>query len=94
MINDFRTYDYFTFGQNDGYGQPQLSTNPQGQVKISIFTTSQSIQNNINYSNAQYIGFTHAKVNDTYVIEYEGKKLKVLYVNTQGRYTQVYMSEI
>lgn len=95
MINaDMRLYNYRTFGIDDGYGQPQLSENVIGQLKMAINITSQSIQDNINYLNSQYIGLTHNDVDDTYVIEYEDKLLKVLYVNPKGRLKQVFMSAI
>lgn len=93
MINNFKSYNYYTFGAVNSYGQQTLSAEPEGAIKLSIFITSQSIQNNINYSNAQYIAFTNdSNINDGYVIEYGEVKLKVLYVNKQGRYIQVYMS--
>lgn len=94
MINEFKTYNYYTFGADNGYGMPALSVEPQGTVKMSIFLTSQAVQNNINYTSAQYVGLTHSKIDDTYVIEYNSQKLKVLYVNDTGRYTQVFMCKI
>lgn len=92
--NDMRLYNYFTFGDEDGYGQPTLSTDVKGQIKMAINTTSQSIQDNVRYKDCSYIGLTHAKVDDTYVIEYGEERLKVLYVNPKGRYTQVFMKNI
>jgi hypothetical protein len=95
MINaNMRWYDFFTFGEDDDYGQPVLSAEPQGSIKMSIDITTQTIQDNINYSGAQYIGLTHADVNDSYVIEYGNKKLKVLYVNPKGRFKQVFMADM
>lgn len=95
MINtDMRLYNYFTFGDDDGYGQATLSTDVKGQVKMAINTTSQSIQDNIRYKDCSYIGLTHAKVDDTFVIEYGNERLKVLYVNPKGKYTQVFMKNI
>ncbi len=96
MINtNFRSYDFFTFGELDQYGQPTLSKEIQGAVRMSIFTTSQSIQDNILYSNASYMGLTHdKKVNDKYVIDYNGTKLKVLYVAPQGRLRAVFMAKM
>lgn len=93
MINAIkRTYNYFTLGENDTrYGQPTISAEPQGTIKIAISSTSNSIQDNVLYKNATYIGLTQAEVNDTYIIEYENTKLKVLYVNPVGRYKQVFM---
>ena len=96
MINaDMRSYNFFTFGEPDTYGQPRLSEEPQGTIRMAINITSQSIGDNINYKDATYIGLTHdAKVDDTYVIEYGAEKLKVLYINPKGRLKQVFMAEI
>ena len=95
MINSqMKTYNYFTFGALDEYGQPALSTEPVGQVKMAINISSQSVIDNINYKDATYIGLTLAEVNDTYVIEYGKERLKVLYVNPIGRYKQVFLKEI
>jgi hypothetical protein len=98
MINaKTRLYNYFTIGEKNSYGQlklPEKDAEPVGQVKIAIFPISTTIQDNINYKDAQYIGLTQAKVNDTYVIEYETERLKVLYINAQGKYTQVYLKRI
>lgn len=95
MINtDFRTYNYFSLGDNDGYGQATLSSEPTGTIKMAINITSQSVQDNINYKDAQYVGLTLGDVNDKFVIDYEGSKLKVLYINPKGRYKQVFLGEI
>lgn len=95
MINtDFRAYNYFTFGEPNEYGQATLSTEPKGTIKIAIYVSSQAIQDNINYKNANYIGLTQAYIDDTFVIQYGAIKLKVLYVNPQGKYKQVMLAEI
>ena len=94
MINaDMRLYNYFTLGTQDEYGQQVISNEPVGQVKMAINVSSQSVQDNINYTGATYVGLTHAKVDDTYVIEYGEERLKVLYVNTKGRLNQVFMAK-
>lgn len=93
MINaDMRNYDYFLYGDENAYGQLQLSAEKQGSIKMAINITSQAIQDNILYNGAQYVGITHAYINDKYVIQYGDKKLKVLYVNPKGRYTQAFMA--
>lgn len=96
MINtDKRSYNYFTFGEKDNYGQLQLSEEPQGTISITINLLTQTTSDNIKYKEATYIGLTNdAKVNDTYVIDYEGSKLKVLYINPKGRLKQVFLCEI
>ena len=97
MINTaMRTYYYFTLGSKDEYGQLQMPdyTKPEGVVKMAINITSQSVQDNIRYQDATYIGLTHADVNDTYIIDFKGEKLKVLYVNDTGRLKQVFLKNI
>lgn len=99
MINaDMRLYGYFTIGEADGYGQPVLPAKnavPNGQIKMAINIASQGIQDNINYKDCQYVGLTHSKnISDKHLIEYNGKRLKVLYVNPKGRLTQVFLKEL
>jgi hypothetical protein len=96
MINtDMRLYEYYTYGESNAYGQPQLSQTPQGSIKIAINSTSQSIQDNILYKDCSYIGLTFdSTVNDTFVIQYGDERLKVLYVNPKGRYKQVFLKRI
>lgn len=98
MINAaMRVYDYFLIGPNDAYGQAQLPAEnavPAGQIKMTIHITSQSVQDNINYKDCQYIGLTHFPIDDKYVIQYGDERLKVLYVNQQGRMKQVFMSKL
>ena len=95
MINaQMRLYDYFTIGDADGYGQPSISTEPEGTIKIAINVASQNVQDDIKYKDCTYIGLTQAEVNDTYIIKYGEELLKVLYVNSLGRYQQVFMKEM
>ena len=95
MINaQMKTYNYFTFGALDEYGQPGLSQEPVGKVKMAINISSQSVVDNVKYKDATYTGLTLAEVDDSYVIEYGKERLKVLYVNPMGRYKQVFLKEI
>ena len=97
MINAvMRTYDYYTYGTKDKYGQQTVSyETPTGNIKIAIYVTSQTTQDNIRYKDATYIGLTLDKnVNDGYVIQYGDERLKVLYVNAQGRFKQVFLKNI
>lgn len=92
---DIKEYQYYLYADDNGYGQPALSDVPAGSVKMAIYTTSQAIQANIQYKNATYVGLTkQAEITDKFVIEYGEVKLKVLYVNPQGRFTQVFMGEM
>lgn len=88
-----RLYDYFSFGQLNSYGVPQLSEK-KGSIKMAINITSQSVQDNIKYKDCSYLGLTMDNVDETFVIEYGKEKLKVLYVNPMGRYKQVFMKEM
>ena len=96
MINaKMRLYDFFTIGESDAYGQPTTSKEPQGQIKMAISISSQSVQDNILFQGCQYMGLTHdTKVNDTYVIDKDGERLKVLYVSPQGRLKQVFLTRL
>jgi hypothetical protein len=97
MINAaMRSYDYFTIGEKDKYGQQIVPhETPTGTVKIAIYTTSQSIQDNIRYKDATYVGLTLASgINDKCIIQYGDEKLKVLYVQPKGRFKQVFLKNI
>ena len=98
MINaNMKFYSYFTLGDKDAYGQatlPQPTDEPIGQIKIAIYESSQNVQDNINYKNCNYIGLTLNEIDDTFIISYEKKLLKVLTVNSQGRYKQVFLKEM
>lgn len=90
-----KLYNFYLYGDDDGYGQASLSKDIKGSVKLAIYETSQTIQDNIRYKDAAYLGLTlDTKIDDTYVIQYGDIKLKVLYVNPQGRYRQVFMKNI
>lgn len=91
ISSDMRIYTYSTLGGNDAYGQPQIAPSV-GEIKMAINIISQTIGDNIKYKDATYIGLTQAYVDDTYIIDYENEKLKVLYVNPKGRYKQVFMA--
>ena len=94
ITTDMRLYDYYRYEGKDAYAQPVLSKERKGVVKMTINTTSQSVQENINYTGATYLGLTYALLDDTYVIQYGEKKLKVLYVSPKGRLKQVFLAEI
>lgn len=93
MINSRMTeYEYYLLGEDNGYGQQTISPDKQGTVQMSISSISQSVADDIRYSDSKYIGLTFDRnINDTYVIQYEQELLKVQYVNKDGRYTQVFM---
>jgi hypothetical protein len=98
MINaNMRFYNYFTIGDKDAYGQatlPQLKDEPIGKIKIAIYESSQSVQDNINYRDCNYVGLTLNNIDDKMIIAYGKKRLKVLTVNSQGRYKQVFLKEV
>lgn len=95
IASSMRQYDYYIYTQNE-YGQTVISADakPAGTVKMAIFPTGQSTQDNILYKNATYIGLTHnSEVDDTYQINFNGERLKVLYVSPQGRFRQVFLAK-
>lgn len=89
-----RLYNFYAYSGKDAYGQAQLSADPQGQVKMAINIISQTVQDNINYTGATYLGLTYSLLDDSKVIQYGEKKLKVLYINPKGRLKQVFMAEL
>lgn len=95
MINaDMRVYDYFTYNETDAYGQPQLSEDVQGTIKMAIYIASQGIKDSVAYAGTEYVGMTHADIDDKYVIKYGASKLKVLYINPRGTWKQVYLTRM
>lgn len=96
MINaKMRDYDYFSFGSNNGYGQPQLEKEPKGKVKMSLSLTSQSVQDNINYKDANYVGLTLSSLlDDKKAVRIGEEMYKILYVNNEGRYKEVFLKRI
>ena len=96
MINTkMRQYTYKKITDTiDDYGQPTIEE-IEGTIKMAINFTNETIQDNSLYSDAQYIGLTLNKnINDTYIINYEGESLKVLFVNKEGKYKQVFMARV
>lgn len=99
MINArMRVYDYYLIGDDNGYGQATVikddNGNPlkQGEITISISTLTQTVTDDLRYSEATYIGLTHDKnVSDKYIIQHDDERLKVLYVNKDGRIPQVFL---
>lgn len=92
ITTDMRNYEYYKLGTVDEYGQSTITNDAIGTVKMAINTTSQSIQDNILYKDCNYIGLTQDKsVDDTYIIKYGNERLKVNYINSKGRYIQVFM---
>lgn len=95
MINtDMKLYDYYTIGSDNEYGIGTVSDETIGTIKMAINISSQSTQENVNYKDCQYIGLTHAAIDDTYIIQYGDERLKVLYINPKGRYKQVFMVKL
>lgn len=98
MINtQMRYYDYFTLGDVNEYGQvtiPAADAAPSGKIKMAINITSQSIQDNINYRDCNFIGLTMAAITDKYIIKFGEERLKVLYVNPIGRMKQVFLKSL
>ena len=95
MINtDMRLYPYSTIGEEDAYGQQTMNNQIVNNLKMAINVAGQSVQDNINYENCQYIGLTRDKVDNSYIIHYGNEKLKVLYVNPKGRFKQVFLARM
>ena len=98
MINArMKLHKYYTLGEVDAYGVPQIPSiqdTPKGEIKIAINTFSVNNYTDIKFRDCTYIGLTLAEVQDNYVIRYGDVLLKVLYINPDGRFKQVYLKEI
>ena len=88
-----KNYNYRTFEENNSYGQPALS-DTKGTIKMAINLTTQTLNESSLYSGAQYLGLTNDAIDSTYVIEFNEENLKVLYVNPNGRYKQVFLARM
>lgn len=95
MINAQMTeYKYFIYKENE-YGEEVQSSSSAGTILMAINLVNKEVTDNILYTNANYIGLTlDNSITDKFVIEYGKEKLKVLYVNPQGRYKQVFMAKV
>lgn len=94
MINTaMRTYNYSTLGKEDAYGQQTNSDAVVGTIKMAISISSQAVQDNINFENCNYVGLTMAELDSSYIIHYGTEKLKVLYVNKEGRFNQAFLQK-
>ena len=95
MINAQMTeYKYFDYKENE-YGEQVIDTSSSGTILMAINLVNKEVTDNILYTNANYIGLTlDNSITDKFVIEYGKEKLKVLYVNPQGRYKQVFMAKV
>ena len=97
MINaNMKWHDYYLYNGQDGYGQPTLSDEIIGSVKMSIHSSSKSITGDVNYTGGDYIGLTNdPNIDDKYVIQYGDERLKVKYtVSVPKHMTQVFMSRM
>lgn len=93
--SNMKLYNYYTLGELDEYGTTQPGKEIKGQVKLSIFLHTKQLSDNSLYKDTQYIALTNDNdINETYLIEYDNRLLKVLYVNVLGRYKQLYLSDI
>lgn len=101
MVNaNMREYNYFLISaETNSYGQHTLIKNEngepeiQGTIKIAISIASQSVNENITYKGANYVGITQDKnMTDHYVINYNGRLLKVQYI-TDSRFRIAYLGD-
>ena len=98
MFNtDMRERNYFIIGEPNEYGQasiPSIDAQPHGIIKMAIYTSGQAVTADARFKDCTYIGLTNAEIIDKYIIQYEQERLKVIYVNKAGRYTQVFLKNI
>lgn len=90
MIQKMRKYSFIKYSPDlDEYGQPTLSEQT-GEILMFISITKHSPIQNPLYVDSEYTGLTTEEIDDSFIINYNGEKLKVLYV-VKGRYNQVFL---
>lgn len=97
MVNaKMRNYDYYLYGEDNGYGQAQLTEEPVGTIKMAVYVINKAVHDMIHYTKEDYIGLTNDKdIDNRYVIQYGTERLKVLYtVKCEGHKTQVFMARM
>lgn len=97
MINSqMKDYSFsLILTSTDEYGQEIIKESDMGKtVRMAINLNSQSITDDIRYKDADYMGLTLDKVDDTYIIHYGKEKLKVINTNPFGRLNQVFMKRM
>lgn len=92
IYRDMRTYGFTMLGTADEYGQMTLDGGMTGTIRMAVYVASQAVSDSVLYSEAQYIGLTRDDVTDRHVIDYDGKRLKVLYVQTKGNFKQAFLA--
>lgn len=95
LANQMREYTYTRLTDEiDEYGQPQ-TIEAEGVVKMAINFASEQVTANNLYSGASYVGFTlNKEVDESYIIQYGDKKLKVTHTVPLTRYNQVFLARI
>ena len=86
-----RSYSCEILGALDEYAQP-IAAASTDTVLISLSEVNHSNNDNVLYSDAEYIGFTFNRdLDDTYILITDKGRLKATYVNRDGRYNVVYL---
>lgn len=86
-----RSYSCEILGALDEYAQ-SIAAASTDTVLISLSEVNHSNNDNVLYSDAEYIGFTFNRdLDDTYILITDKGRLKVTYVNRDGRYNVVYL---
>lgn len=92
---DMRPYEYTLVGDADAYGQPTLLDGVQGTIDMAVYISTQAVGSSIIYADADYIGLTNdASISDKMIIDCDGQKLKVLYIQPKGRHIQAALKKV
>lgn len=76
------------------YGEETIQETPIGTVRMALNLQNYSTNRNPLYADATYIGLTFDKnIRDNNFIVVNGEKLKVLFVNSFGRYNQIFLGK-
>jgi len=84
----------YTMGGQDEYGQDLVEPIAQKKITLTFGLYNHKQTDDIRYEDVEYTGLTPYDVADDQVIELNGFKYKVLFVNPFGRMKQVFLRKI
>lgn len=81
----------YSFGDLDEYGFPTLNEELSRQVLMTFTLFTHHPVEDIRYQGIEFTGLTADTLTDNDVVEIEGNKYKVKFVNPCGRLNQVFL---
>lgn len=93
IASRMKEYGVAGFADIDVYGQHKMPTRPTRFVVMDIEILNNSDSENPLYQDVEYIGLTKDTITRQDYVFYEDEILKVKFINTKGRYNQIFMAK-